>query len=44
MAVKAEEISSIIRERIENFELKLDINEIGKVVSISDGIDRKSVV
>ena len=38
MAARAEEISSIIRERIENFELELDINEVGKVVSLSDGI------
>ncbi len=38
MALKTEEISSIIRDRIENFELKLDIQEIGKVVSFSDGI------
>jgi F-type H+-transporting ATPase subunit alpha len=38
VALKTEEISSIIRDRIENFELKLDIQEIGKVVSFSDGI------
>ncbi|MCI4400057.1 MAG: F0F1 ATP synthase subunit alpha, partial [Campylobacteraceae bacterium] len=36
--INADEISSIIRERIENFELKVDINETGKVISISDGI------
>ncbi len=38
MALKTEEISTIIRDRIENFELKLDIQEVGKVVSIADGI------
>ncbi|MEA3434430.1 MAG: F0F1 ATP synthase subunit alpha [Campylobacterota bacterium] len=40
MAVKlqADEISSIIKERIENFEIDVDINEIGKVVGIADGI------
>lgn len=40
MAVKlqADEISSIIKERIENFQIDLDINEIGKVVGIADGI------
>lgn len=40
MAIKlqADEISSIIKERIENFQIDLDINEIGKVVGIADGI------
>ncbi|MGE4295115.1 MAG: F0F1 ATP synthase subunit alpha [Campylobacterales bacterium] len=38
MALKTEEISTIIRDRIENYELKLDIQEVGKVVSIADGI------
>ena len=40
MAVKlqADEISSIIKERIENFEIDVDINEIGKVVGIADGV------
>ncbi len=36
--INADEISSIIRERIENFELKVDVNETGKVISIGDGI------
>jgi F-type H+-transporting ATPase subunit alpha len=38
VALKTEEISAIIRDRIENYELKLDIQEVGKVVSIADGI------
>jgi F-type H+-transporting ATPase subunit alpha len=36
--LQADEISSIIKERIENFEIDVDINEIGKVVGIADGI------
>ncbi len=36
--LQADEISSIIKERIENFEINVDINEIGKVVSVGDGI------
>jgi F-type H+-transporting ATPase subunit alpha len=36
--VQADEISSIIKERIENFELNVDINETGKVVSFADGV------
>ncbi len=36
--IKADEISSIIKERIDNFELGVDIEETGKVISIADGI------
>ena len=36
--LQADEISSIIKERIENFEIDVDINEVGKVVSVGDGI------
>jgi F-type H+-transporting ATPase subunit alpha len=36
--LQADEISSIIKERIENFEIDIDINEVGKVVSLADGI------
>jgi len=36
--LQADEISSIIKERIENFEIDVDINEIGKVVGIADGV------
>jgi len=36
--VQADEISSIIKERIENFELNVDINETGKIISYGDGI------
>lgn len=36
--VKVEEISSIIKERIENFDFSVNIEETGKVVSIADGV------
>ncbi len=36
--IKADEISSIIKERIDNFELSVDINETGKVVTYADGV------
>ena len=36
--IQADEISSIIKERIDNFELNVDINETGKIISLSDGI------
>ena len=38
--IQADEISSIIRERINNFELDVDINETGRVISLADGIAR----
>lgn len=36
--LKADEISSIIKERIENFTLNVNIEETGKVLSVSDGV------
>ena len=36
--MKADEISSIIQERIENFELNVDVEETGKVISAADGV------
>src|SRR5574344_1196035 len=36
--IQADEISSIIKERIDNFELNVDVNETGKIVSYADGI------
>jgi len=36
--IKADEISSIIKDRIDNYELSVDIEETGKVISIADGI------
>lgn len=36
--VQADEISSIIKERIDNFELSVDIDETGKIVSLADGV------
>lgn len=36
--IKADEISAIIKERIENFDLNVDVEETGKVISTADGI------
>lgn len=40
MSVKlqADEISSIIKERIDSFELNVDISETGKIIAFADGI------
>ena len=36
--IQADEISSIIKERIDNFELNVDVNETGKIIAYADGI------
>ena len=38
MKLKADEISFIIKEKIENFDLNLDIEETGKIISVADGV------
>ncbi len=40
VAIKPDEISSIIREKIENYEAKTEVINTGTVVEISDGICR----
>ncbi|MRI83618.1 MAG: F0F1 ATP synthase subunit alpha [Nitratiruptor sp.] len=36
--LQADEISSIIKERIEEFDLDIDVEETGKVISFADGV------
>ncbi|MBU4331350.1 MAG: F0F1 ATP synthase subunit alpha [Acidobacteria bacterium] len=38
MRIKADEISRIIRQQIEGYETDFDINEVGSVISVGDGI------
>lgn len=40
MEIKAEEISELIRKQITDFEKKVDVSEIGTVLSVGDGIAR----
>ncbi len=40
MEIKAEEISKIIREQIEEYRPGLEISEVGTVISVGDGIAR----
>ena len=40
MEIKAEEISKIIREQIEQYRPGLEVNEVGSVISVGDGIAR----
>ena len=40
MSINPEEITSIIKERIANFETKLKVDEVGTVLTVGDGIAR----
>ena len=40
MAIKAEEISTLIKEQIKNYDNKLSIEEVGTVTYVGDGIAR----
>jgi len=40
MEIKAAEISSVIKDKIANFETKADVAEVGTVLSVGDGIAR----
>jgi len=40
MAIKAEEISAIIKQQIETFEADLEVKDVGTVIEIGDGIAR----
>jgi F-type H+-transporting ATPase subunit alpha len=40
MEIKVEEISELLRKQITDFEKKVDVSEIGTVVSVGDGIAR----
>src|SRR5690349_24007434 len=38
--IKADEITKLIREQIENYESKIAVDEVGTVISLGDGIAR----
>src|ERR1700751_4059707 len=38
--IKADEISQLIREQIENYETKIAVDEVGTVITVGDGIAR----
>ena len=40
MSVNPEEITSIIKDRIQNFEARLQVDEVGSVLTIGDGVAR----
>ena len=40
MEIKADEITKIIREQIEEYRASIDVSEVGNVISVGDGIAR----
>ena len=40
MEIKTDEISELLKSQIANFEKKIDVSEVGSVVSVGDGISR----
>lgn len=40
MNLRAEEISSVIREQIEKYSVKLEVSDVGTVIQVADGIAR----
>ncbi len=38
MQIKADEISAIIKEKIKGFDKRVDVNEMGTVIQVGDGI------
>ncbi|MCT2535093.1 F0F1 ATP synthase subunit alpha [Aquibacillus koreensis] len=40
MSIKAEEISTLIKQQIENYESDIEVNDVGTVIEIGDGIAR----
>src|SRR5438128_6018742 len=38
--IRADEITSILRQEIENYERAIDVSETGSVISVGDGIAR----
>jgi F-type H+-transporting ATPase subunit alpha len=39
-SIRADEITSILRQEIENYERTMDVSEVGSVISVGDGIAR----
>ena len=40
MKIRADEISQILRQQIQNYDARVEVSETGKILSISDGIAR----
>ena len=39
-SIRADEIATVLRQRIEGYEREIDVAEVGTVVAVGDGIAR----
>jgi len=42
MEIKTDEIRNLLKEQIEKFDVQIDVNEVGEVIEIGDGVARVS--
>ena len=40
MSIRPEEISSILKQQIENYQADVDVSQVGTVITVGDGICR----
>ena len=40
MAIKTDEITSLLKKQIEDFKVTIDVEEVGEVIMVGDGIAR----
>src|SRR5699024_6733643 len=40
MSIKAEEISTLIKQQIEDFDAQMEVSDVGTVIEVGDGIAR----
>ena len=40
MSIRPEEISSILKQQIENYETEIEVAKIGTVIQVADGVAR----
>ena len=42
MAIKTEEITSLLKQQLQEFQVDLDVAEVGEVIMVGDGVSRVS--
>jgi F-type H+-transporting ATPase subunit alpha len=40
VSIKAEEISTLIKQQIENYQSEIEVHDVGTVIQVGDGIAR----
>ncbi|MGQ0513198.1 hypothetical protein ACT453_04575, partial [Bacillus sp. D-CC] len=40
MSIRAEEISALIKQQIENYQSEIEVSDVGTVIQVGDGIAR----